>query len=50
MLIISLYKLNCTIFNIIYNAYLFRLVSYMVVGPVLKYGVRDLIMVKNEEW
>ena len=37
-------------FNIIYNVYLFRRVSYMVVGPVLMYGVRDLIMVKNEKW
>jgi hypothetical protein len=25
-------------------------VLYMVVGSVRKYGVRDLIMVKNEEW
>ena len=24
--------------------------SYIVAGSVLKYGVRDLIMVKNEEW
>jgi hypothetical protein len=31
------------IFNIIYNAYLFRCVLYMVVGSVLKYSVRDLI-------
>ena len=38
------------IFNIIYNTYLFRYVLYMVAGPVLMYGVRDLIMVKNEKW
>ena len=36
-------------FNIINNVYLFRRVSYMVVGPVLMYGVRELVLVKNEE-
>jgi hypothetical protein len=50
MLIISLYKLNCINFNIINNAYLFRYVLYIVAGPVLKYGVRDLTKAKNEKW
>ena len=50
MLIISLYKLNCINFNIKYNVHFFNQVLFMVVGHVLKYGVRDLIMVKNEEW
>ena len=47
ILSIILYKLSCINFNVKYNAFLFRYVSYIVVGPVLKHVINK---VKNKEW